>query len=86
MRHGPAATVALFIDGSYCGTIKVAFDTSSGRAVVPFFAFPADIRNVIYTTNAVDAIHDRNALLGSGRKTDRRSSAVSFVSYEVLSM
>jgi len=25
--------------------------------VIPFFAFPAEVRRVIYTTNAVESLH-----------------------------
>jgi putative transposase len=28
-------------------------------AVIPFFAFPSDIRRVIYTTNALESVHAR---------------------------
>ncbi len=28
-----------------------------GAAVIPFFAFPADVRRIIYTTNAIEALN-----------------------------
>ncbi|MEZ5465856.1 MAG: transposase [Lysobacteraceae bacterium] len=27
--------------------------------MVPFFAFPPDVRRVIYTTNAIESVHAR---------------------------
>jgi len=44
-------TVAVFIDGTYCGTVKVAYDLASGH-VITFDAVAADLQASI--------IHDYN--------------------------
>jgi len=61
--HAEAALVAL--DAFAIGPWGVRFPTvvaSWRRAwthVIPFFAFPPDVRRVIYTTNALESVHAR---------------------------
>src|SRR5215212_9148453 len=54
-----AAALDAFADGSW-GTRYPAIAMSRRRnwaAVVPFFAFPEDVRRIIYTTNAIEALN-----------------------------
>ena len=46
-------------------------------AVIPFFAFPADVRRIIYTTNAIEALNAklRRAVRTRGHFPDRRGRA-----------
>ena len=39
-------------------TVVSAWRRAWGR-VIPFFAFPPDVRRVIYTTNAIESVHAR---------------------------
>jgi putative transposase len=54
-----AAALGIFADSPW-GTKYPAIAMSWRRhwpAVIPFFAFPADVRRIIYTTNAIEALN-----------------------------
>ena len=34
-------------------------ETTYGRRVIPFFAYPAAVRKITYTTNAMESLHMR---------------------------
>jgi putative transposase len=34
--------------------------------VIPFFAFPPEVRRVIYTTNAIESVNARLRKIGAG--------------------
>ena len=54
-----AAALNAFAEGSW-GLKYPAIAMSWRRhwpAVIPFFAFPADVRRIIYTTNAIEALN-----------------------------
>ena len=54
-----ATALGVFADGPW-GTRYPAIALSWRRhwpAVIPFFAFPADVRRIIYTTNAIEALN-----------------------------
>ena len=59
--YGPVRTVVW--QGSagdrrpYADHVAISESGSLRHQIVPFFAFPADIRKVIYTTNAVESLN-----------------------------
>jgi hypothetical protein len=48
--------------------------------LTPFFAYPADIRKVIYTTNAVESLNMSAAILDEFLKTDTIAAAGRLIS------
>ena len=56
-----AAALALFEDGPW-GRKYPAIGQSWRRAwteVIPFYAFPDDVRRILYTTNAIEALNSK---------------------------
>jgi putative transposase len=73
------AALAAFEEGPW-GRKYAAIAPSWRRAwgeVVPFYAFPAEVRRLLYTTNAIEALNSklRRAVRARGSFSDRRGSS-----------